>query len=126
MTRALVILLMMMVAVPALANARDPDGSRMQAAELKIGKSDSDRLSPPRDSVDWRFFRVKEAGNYTIDVSGKSDSGIKLQLSTATGKSIATESSKGGRATISRKLSPGLYYFAVSATGATEYRVSVR
>jgi hypothetical protein len=126
MFKALSILLLMCIATPLGAHARDADGSRMQASEVALGKSVSDSLSPPRDSVDWRYFRLKSGSDVSIEVSGSRDVRVKIQLTTATGKMVAETTTAEGKGRLSQKLDPGLYYVSVSAPAATEYKLTIR
>lgn len=126
MMKAIAIMLALCVAAPVMAHQRDPDGSRMQASEIDLGKTVSDSLSPPRDSVDWRYFRLKAGSNVSIDISGNRDVRIRVQLTTATGKSVAEMTTSEGKGRLTQKLAPGLYYVSVSAPASTDYRLTIR
>lgn len=109
------------------ALGRDSDGSRMQARPLVFGSSASDRLSPPRDAVDWRYIRLKEGSDVTLSLEAKpANVNVRVSLTDAMGKSITRGSTSGGKFTTRRQLDPGLYYISVAAGSAVSYSLSVR
>lgn len=111
----------------AQAEARDADGSRMQARSIRVGSSQRDSLMPPRDRIDWRSFKVSEASEVTVRVSHKPASArLKVVLTDSRGEELDGASARGGSAALSQKLSPGIYYVAVSARARTKYELSVK
>ena len=117
----------MVVGTSALfAFGRDADGSRMQARAHQLGQSASDRLSPPTDSVDWRYVRLKEGHTIEIVVSAPDKAGVRVSLTDAVGKNLASGRSKKGQAKIRRRVEPGLYYISVSSNQSCTYKVSIR
>lgn len=106
---------------------RDADGSRMQAREQKLGSSVQDRLSPPSDTVDWRYVRVTGSHDLEIRLSGKpADKSLRIQVTNAVGKPIMEGATQKGQLVLSRKVDPGLYYVAVSANGLAEYTITIK
>lgn len=113
--------------VQAIGAARDADGSRMQAREHKIGSTASDRLSPPSDTVDWRYVRVAKAHDLAVQLTSKpGDKAVRLQITNAVGKPIMEGATQKGQLSLSRRLDAGLYYIAVSANGPAEYSLTIR
>ncbi len=107
--------------------SRDADGSRMQAREQKLGSSVQDRLSPPNDTVDWRYVRVTGSHELEIRLVGKpTDKSLRVQVTNAVGKPIMEGATKNGQLSLSRKVDPGLYYVAVSANGLAEYTITIK
>ncbi len=107
--------------------SRDADGSRMQAREQKLGTSVKDRLSPPNDTVDWRYVRVTGSHELDIRLVGKpADKSLRVQVTNAVGKPIMEGATKNGQLSLSRKVDPGLYYVAVSANGLAEYTITIK
>ena len=112
---------------PASAFARDADGSRMQARPIALNSAARDRLAPPSDAVDWRYFRLTEAHDVTVAVEGTPKSvALSITLTDAMGKSLVRGRTSNGSYTTRRRLDPGLYYLSVSATAAASYEISVR
>ena len=110
-TSILIALAVTLTAVYASSNARDADGSRMQARSHDLGDQAVDRLAPPSDVVDWRYVRLKEAG--------------VLQVTSATGTKVFTGSTKKGEFKTSKKLEAGLYYISVASRDAVNYELTV-
>ena len=109
-----------------MGKGRDADGSRMQAREQKLGASATDRLAPPGDAVDWRYVRVTKDQDLEIRLTTKGDRAARVQVTNAVGKPIMEGATQKGQLTLTRRVDPGLYYFAVSATAPVEYSISVR
>lgn len=110
-----------------LAGGRDSDASRMQARKIDVGASESDSLNPPKDRVDWRYFKLGERRSVEVSVSGADESAsMTVELTTATGTEIDSTSATRGNATLEKTLDPGIYYFSVSAKRSTTYSVQVR
>lgn len=109
------------------ALGRDADGSRMQARPLSLGSTATDRLTPPRDAVDWRYVRLKQAGDTTVSVQSKpSNVTVRVSITNAMGKSITRGSTSNGSYTTRRRLDPGLYYISVAAGSAASYSLTVK
>lgn len=109
------------------ALGRDADGSRMQARPLTPGSSENDRLSPPNDAVDWRYFRLSSSADVTITVETTPGTlSVDVTLTDAMGKSISRGKTAGGTYTSRRRMDPGLYYLAISAARPVAYRVGIR
>lgn len=98
----------------------------MQARPHRLGESARDELSPPADNVDWRYIRLGDAADVTIELSTNSGASVRVTLTDAMGKSIAGASTTDGKFTTRRRLDPGLYYIAVSSKSAVSYSLSVR
>lgn len=111
----------------ASANARDSDGSRLQARPINVGGSARDRLDPPRDSVDWRYFKLSGATSVTITLVAKPASNTaSLRVTNAVGKSVGGATTRDGKASMSRRFDPGVYYVSVSSSKPTTYTLSVK
>lgn len=111
----------------ASANARDPDGSRMQARQISVGSATRDRLAPPRDSVDWHYFKLSSAREVTISLTGKPGSvTASMRVTNAVGKSVGGSNTQNGSASMTRRLDPGIYYVSVSSSNALSYTLSVK
>lgn len=114
-------------ATTAYANGRDPDGSRMQARPIAMGATAEDRLSPPGDSIDWRYVRLADAADVTFTLAATpSNVTLRFTLTDARGNAVIRESSSRGALTVRRSLDPGLYYLSVSAGAAASYKLTVR
>ena len=108
------------------AEARDADGSRMQARSMMLGSSQSDSLAPPRDGVDWRSFKVSGAKAIKISLSHTpASASLSLSLTDARGTSVASASSSAGKVTLAKTLQPGIYYLSVSARARADYTLRV-
>ena len=116
------------LAVPTgVAAERDPDGSRMMARKYKVGSEERDRLSPPSDVVDWRYFRIKESRALTIVVGYESKgSTATISLTDATGESLGQATGVDGRAELTVELERGVYFFGVSASSGLSYSVKIQ
>jgi hypothetical protein len=115
------------VSIDATANARDPDGSRMQARQLAVGSSTRDRLNPPRDAIDWHYFKLRGAKRLSVSVNASpAENPVRVRVTNAVGRSVASATSRGGKATITRKFDPGVYYVSVSGGKAVSYTLSAR
>lgn len=114
-------------ASPLQARSRDSDASRMQARKIDFPAEHTDKLSPPDDRIDWTYFKLAEARTVTVqvDFDNPAASG-KLSLTAATGVEIASSALDAGKARLSRKLDPGVYYVSVQASAASAYTLSVR
>ena len=112
--------------MPAYANGRDADGSRMQARPLTLGDPVSDRIAPPVDSVDWRYLRLSDPTDVTFEVRVASGTSARVTLTDAMGKTITRASTNDGSFSTRRRLDPGLYYVSVSATGPVSYKLTAR
>jgi len=124
---AAVLLLGLLGGSSAFASGRDSDGSRMQARPHEPGERAQDQLSPPSDNVDWRYFRLSEASDVTIEVDANPGSAaVKVTITDAMGKSITSVVTSDGKVTTRRRLDPGLYYVAVSCTTSVAYTLSIR
>ncbi len=109
------------------ANARDADGSRMQARAMKLGQTQKDTLMPPRDRVDWRSFKLDKAQSVSVSVKGKPASAtVRVELTDSRGSSVQSTSFSGGSATLNADLEPGVYYVSVSASARVSYSISAR
>ena len=109
-----------------VAEARDADGSRLQASSVSLGSSSRDTLSPPHDRADWRSFKVKATQRVSLSVSSKpAKASVQLSLLDARGNRVASASSADGAASLSSSLEPGLYYVAVSASEKVSYSLNV-
>ena len=109
------------------ASGRDSDGSRMQARPHSLGSSDSDRLSPPNDAVDWRYLRLKEAKTVELSVSvTPPEASVDVVMTNAMGKSLYRGKTSGGSLSTSRRLDPGLYYVSVSSSRSVSYTISLK
>lgn len=107
--------------------SRDPDGSRMQARSIKVGATESDSLSPPKDSVDWRYVRLGSPKVLNLKVSSKpSSTRVRVTLTDSVGKNLQVATSSEGSLSISERIDPGLYYISVSANAPVRYSLSVR
>lgn len=128
LTALLLLLGLSLPAIDVAAFGRDTDGSRMQARPISAGSSDDDRLSPPNDSIDWRYFRLSDASDITVTVTG-APKGVSLDivLTDAMGKTITRGSTgKSGTFRTQRRFDPGLYYVSVSASSTVSYKITVR
>ncbi len=111
----------------ATANARDPDGSRMQARQIAVGSSARDQLQPPRDSVDWHYFKLRGAKRVSISLSSAPAGNVaQIRVTNAMGKSVASSATRDGKASIARRLDPGVYYVSVSSPKQVTYTLSVK
>lgn len=109
------------------AFGRDADGSRMQARPHKLGASSSDRLSPPKDSIDWRYVRLSKSDDVSFSVKSKpATHGVRITITDAMGKRIAGGTTQNGSFDTRRRLDPGLYYVSVSSSAAVSYTISIR
>ena len=97
------------------ANARDADGSRMQARAIKLGTTQRDTLRPPSDRVDWRSVKLSKATRLSVTVSHKGDNAVQLRLTDSRGQAKGSATSRKGRGAVSASLEPGIYYISVSA-----------
>ncbi len=106
---------------------RDPDGSRMQARKQAFGKPASDRLTPPTDAVDWRYFRLKDPKKVQIKVTTEpANANVQVQLTNAVGKQLVSTRTSKGTATINHSLESGLFYVSVSSNSAVRYTILFR
>ncbi len=111
----------------ATANARDSDGSRLQASSMSLGSTKRDTLVPPRDRADWRSFKVTSKGNVSISLTHKpAKATVSVALTDARGKSVTSASSNKGSASIRQPLSPGIYYVSVSSGSKVSYSLTVK
>lgn len=109
------------------AFGRDADGSRMQARSAELGSSYTDTLSPPGDSVDWRYVRISSAAVVTATVRcDPSSSSARITMTDSVGKTIARSSTRDGTGSIKKRLDPGLYYISVSSDANLRYTFSLR
>ena len=109
------------------AFGRDADGSRMQARAISLGSSASDSLSPPGDSVDWRYVRVPSSALLTVSVStNPSNASARVSLTDSVGKTIRSGTTRKGKVTLRSRVEPGLYYMSVSSSASLKYTLSVR
>lgn len=114
------------VATLAVAQGRDADGTRMQARQLAIGATHSDRLSPPADREDWFFVRIDAATDLRVSVRARpSGASLRLELQGATGDRLASATTGEGSAVVSQRVNPGIYYMKVSGDEA-RYDLSVQ
>lgn len=109
-----------------VGKVRDADGSRMQAREQRLGSTISDRITPPNDSVDWRYVRIAKAQSLGVRVTTRGEKQARVQVTNAVGKSIMDGSTQKGRLSLSRPVDPGLYYVAVSSNVSVEYSITLR
>ncbi|RVU42629.1 hypothetical protein EA187_15695 [Lujinxingia sediminis] len=110
----------------AMAQGRDADGTRMQARQVAVGSTHSDRLSPPQDREDWYFVRVDEAVELKVSVRSRPASvALRLELQGATGDRLAVAATEQGSAQVAKRVNPGIYYMQVSG-GDARYELSVR
>lgn len=115
-----------LVSSSVFSNARDADGSRMQARSHSLGDQATDRLAPPSDRVDWRYVRVKKAANVKFKVNSQPASAtVRLAVTSATGKKVLSQSSKKGSLRASKKLQPGLYYVSVGSKESVNYDLTI-
>lgn len=132
MTRALAIFLGAILIAAAIgqsasANARDPDGSRMQARQIAPGSSTRDTLSPPNDSVDWHYFKLSSAKTVEIGLSASpSSSPASIRITNAVGKTIGGSGTRNGKASFAQRFDPGVYYVSVSSSKPLSYTLSVK
>ena len=111
----------------AIGEARDADGSRLQARSIKLSSTQRDTLLPPRDSVDWRSFKVTTDGAVLISVSHKpASASVQVSLTDARGSQLGSSSSSNGTASIRKTLKPGVYYISVSSSDKVSYSISVK
>lgn len=111
----------------AVGEARDADGSRLQARSIKLSSTQRDTLLPPRDSVDWRSFKVTADGSILISVSHKpAKASVRVSLTDARGSQLGSASSSSGSASIRKTLKPGVYYVSVSSGDKVSYSISVK
>jgi hypothetical protein len=109
------------------AQSRDADASRMQARQVDFPSSHSDRLDPPADRLDWRYFKLSEETRVSIRVEfGSDDAGGEVALTGATGGNLGRASASDGTAALSKQLDPGIYYLSVGASSKTTYKLSLR
>jgi hypothetical protein len=109
------------------AFGRDADGSRMQARPHKLGTSSTDHLSPPKDSVDWRYVRLPKSQDVTFSVKSRPPSAsLRISITNAMGRNVFEGSTQRGSFTTRRRLDPGLYYVSVSSNTAASYTISIR
>jgi hypothetical protein len=126
---SLAIMLMGLLTLPAVGTAggRDPDGSRMLARRHVFGSVQTDRLSPPGDVVDWRYFRVSELKEVTVLATFEpSVDSVKVSLIGSTGKSVSDVDGVDGKAEIRLSLEPGVYFVKITSSHSITYHVSVR
>ncbi|TXD38125.1 hypothetical protein FRC98_04300 [Lujinxingia vulgaris] len=110
----------------AMAQGRDADGTRMQARQIAVGESHSDRLSPPQDREDWYFVRVDAAVELQVSVRVRpASAALRLEMQGATGDRLAVATSEQGSAVVTQRVNPGIYYVQVSG-GEARYEMSVR
>lgn len=111
---------------PLEAKSRDSDESRMQAREVEFPSEHSDDLDPPDDEVDWRYFKLDEQSEASLELSFESDEvDGTLTLVGATGDELASRDVSDGKATLSESLDPGVYYLSVEADSKTSYSLSI-
>ncbi|MBA2663684.1 MAG: T9SS type A sorting domain-containing protein [Bradymonadaceae bacterium] len=126
-TASVAIALCLLVAFESSAEARDPDGTRMQARKVALGATHATTLAPPTDAADWRYIQLKEGVELTIEVSSEPKTQVvKVTLTTATGDELTAASSQGGRLKITRNLDPGIYYISIQSGDAVSYRMTIR
>ena len=125
-TSILIALAVTLTAVYASSNARDADGSRMQARSHDLGDQAVDRLAPPSDVVDWRYIRVKKTKRVGFSVSSTPpEARVTIGVTSATGTKVFTGSTKKGEFKTSKKLEAGLYYISVASRDAVNYELTV-
>lgn len=109
------------------AQSRDADASRMQARQIDFPSNHKDRLDPPVDRVDWRYFKLNKETRVSVRVDfGSADAGGVVTLTGATGGDLGRASASDGSAALAKQLDPGIYYLSVAASSATTYKLSVR
>ena len=114
------------MSVPVSARSRDADGSRLQARHCSLGDTINDSLSPPRDSVDWRSFRVTEGKRVSVTLTHKPVKGrVTLTLVSSAGGELGRSTSRSGSASL-QQLKPGVYYVSVASGQSVKYSLSVR
>ena len=117
----------LLLALPALSQERDSDGTRMQARQVELGSVHSDRLTPPDDGVDWRMIRLDEQTDVVLRLSVKTeDASAQLKLTGATGEELAVSTAGEEDASIERSLLAGIYYIAVESADSLQYEISLR
>ncbi len=109
----------------AFSNARDSDGSRIQARSIKLGTPINDKINPPTDKADWFYFRIKK--NKKIQIRLSSNAGpANLTLSNTVGKSIYSGRTTKKPLMETRNLKPGIYYVSVSSKAGLSYSLSIK
>lgn len=108
----------------AFSNARDSDGTRIQARSIAMGSPVNDKLNPPGDKVDWYYFRIKETRKVQINLT--TSGSTQVALSDTVGKSIFSELSNKKKLSSSRDLKPGIYYLSVSAKSGVSYSLTIK
>ncbi len=120
-------LILLLISSTAFSNARDSDGSRMQARAVALGKTIKDNIRPPGDAVDWYYFRLEKEREVKLSLNIKSKKEARLTLSDTVGKSILQNRTKAQRLTMkTQKLKPGIYYVSVSAKSAFSYSLLIK
>lgn len=108
------------------AGGRDSDGSRMLARQITVGSWHADELSPPKDKVDWHYFKLDKPKSTSVRLKLiKSSKPATLTLTSATGDRLARTKTKGGNGKVAKRLDPGLYYLSVESKAAISYQVRV-
>lgn len=115
------------VAAQGFAGARDADGSRMQARSMKVGSTQRDSLMPPRDRVDWRSFKLSQGKGVSIAINHKPPkAAVAVRLTDSRGQELGVARTRGGRAVLTRRLEPGIYYISVSSRARVSYSLSLK
>ncbi len=114
-------------ALPAFSQERDSDGTRMQARQVELDSTHSDRLDPPDEQADWRMIRLDEESEIKLELNVRpSNVSADLTLTNATGEELQVETTSGSNATIERTLLAGIYYIAVKSDDSLRYELSIR
>ncbi|MFB6350707.1 MAG: hypothetical protein ABEN55_19860 [Bradymonadaceae bacterium] len=112
--------------LPASAEARDSDESRLGAEEHVLGSTHRGKLAPPDDGVDWRYIKVEKTRTISFSVEvDPVEKVVDLTLTRATGVELDSISSDEGEGTFERELEPGLYYLKVGASAPISYALTI-
>lgn len=118
--------MVILLAMPVMAQDRDSDGSRMQARPAALGQTYDDDLSPPSDSADWRMIRLEDRTTITLRLSPRpADATATLILTGSTGNELASERTGRSAATIESTLDAGIYYVAVESSQSLRYELQI-
>lgn len=114
------------VALPAVAQERDDDGTRMQARQVDVDATYSGQLSPPGDVADWRVVQLEEGRQLTLELTVQpSERTAELTLTSATGSELDTATADNS-ASISSELNAGIYYIAVESSEELRYDLAIQ
>lgn len=119
------VLVLTFTTVTAFSNARDSDGSRIQARSITLGSAVKDKVNPPSDKADWFYFRIKQTQKVKIELVTNSDS-AQLSLSNTVGKSIYSGSTNKKVLNSTKTLKPGIYYVSVSSKTGVSYSLLIK